>query len=614
MAKLGFLVVVFILISTARARPTLLTQTSTLHVSSSIAKTLDVLSFNYETLEQLSQAESESVNSESLSFTLKLHSREVLQRSGKKQGDYKSLTEDRLIRDSARVDSLNSKVDLAVRGIKRSDLIPMEINEGDEFEGPIISGTSQGSGEYFSRVGIGSPPRQLYMVLDTGSDVTWVQCQPCTDCYQQSDPVFEPSSSSSYSTLTCDTHECQSLDVSACRNGSCLYQVSYGDGSYTVGEFVTETLTFGKSGSVDKIAVGCGHDNEGLFVGSAGLLGLGGGSLSFPSQVKISSFSYCLVDRDSSAASTLQFGAPAADNSTVVTAPLLRNRQLDTFYYISLTGISVAGEMLSIPPSSFNMDESGNGGVILDSGTAITRLKGDTYNMLRDTFVKYTKDFPVTNSVALFDTCYDLSSKTSVEVPTVALHFPDGKSLPLPAKNYLIPVDSTGTFCLAFAPTSGSLSIIGNVQQQGTRIGITPVVVTSSEVHSLSQNFILPGKAEEPDLGWHIEWIRRREMLPIHCLRDSPPVSASYGVEELWHLTHYMRRLCLAESARNAQWIQELTDENATLRKNMDSVDDQLYSHIKPTSEEGAGGMGGAATTWRWREDEAGDPWTWSTN
>ncbi|KAK8961146.1 Protein ASPARTIC PROTEASE IN GUARD CELL 1 [Platanthera guangdongensis] len=57
-------------------------------------------------------------------------------------------------------------------------------------------------------------------------------------------------------------------------------------------------------------------------------------------------------------------------------------------------------------------------------------------------------------------------NKTSVEVSTVALRFDGGKELKLSATNYLILVDSSGIFCLAFAPTSSPLSIIGNVQQQ----------------------------------------------------------------------------------------------------------------------------------------------------
>lgn len=453
-------------------------KTTILDISVSIQKTLDILSFDpqdHDLVIPQEQEQSEQSISSSF-FTVKLQSRDTLLKSTHK--DYETLTLDRLKRDSIRVQSLNTKIDLAVKGISKSDLKPLQVGkEFDELksqegkiEGPIISGLSHGSGEYFSRVGVGHPPKPQYLVLDTGSDVTWVQCAPCTDCYQQSDPIFEPSSSTSFSHLSCETQQCKSLDISACRNGTCLYQVSYGDGSYTVGEFVTETLTFDNSKtSIDKISLGCGHDNEGLFIGSAGLLALGAGSLSFPSQVKASSFSYCLVDRDSSSASTLQFG-PGAEPSDAVTAPLIHNSRLPTFYFVGLTGISVGGQPLNLPPSVFEVDPSSPSGVIIDSGTSVTRLRSDVYNALRDAFVKGTQHLPSTSGFALFDTCYDLSTKTRVSVPTVGFLFSGGKSLILPAKNYLVPVDSKKTFCFAFAPTRSSLSIIGNLQQQGTRV------------------------------------------------------------------------------------------------------------------------------------------------
>ncbi|XVE85961.1 hypothetical protein DITRI_Ditri17bG0134000 [Diplodiscus trichospermus] len=441
--------------------------TTVLDVSEALEKTRNLLSFDpakkpaFTSLDQSFSASS--------SLSLHVHPRAYIHKSS--HSNYKSLTLSRLERDSARVSSLTTRLDLAINGITRSDLKP--IDNGLEFrtedlESPIVSGSSQGSGEYFSRVGIGKPPNQVYMVLDTGSDVNWVQCAPCADCYQQTDPIFEPASSSSYSPLTCETQQCKYLDTSECRNDTCLYQVSYGDGSYTVGDFVTETITLG-SDSVNNVAIGCGHNNEGLFIGAAGLLGLGGGPLSFPSQLNASSFSYCLVDRDSDSTSTLDFDSALPPNA--ITAPLLRNHQLDTFYYLGLTGIGVGGELLPIPESAFQMDESGNGGIIIDSGTAVTRLQSDTYDVLRDAFVKGAKYLPSADSVSLFDTCYDLSNRSSVDVPTVSFHFSDGKALPLPAKNYLIPVDSAGTFCFAFAPTSSSLAIIGNVQQQGTRVG-----------------------------------------------------------------------------------------------------------------------------------------------
>ncbi|KFK44545.1 hypothetical protein AALP_AA1G270600 [Arabis alpina] len=453
---------------TSRILPKIsVTTTSTLDVTDSIRRTNEPTSFR---LNQQEEDQTHSPSSSS-SFTLQLHPRTSIRRTEHK--DYKSLTLARLNRDTARVKSLITRLDLALSNISQANLKPITTTTyttEQEIEAPLISGTTQGSGEYFTRVGIGNPAREVYMVLDTGSDVNWLQCAPCSDCYHQTEPIYEPASSSSYTTLSCDTPQCNALEVSECRNATCLYQVSYGDGSYTVGDFATETLTIG-SASVENVAVGCGHSNEGLFVGASGLLGLGGGLLALPSQLNTTSFSYCLVDRDSDSASTVEFGGALPLDAVV--APLLRNHQLDTFYYLGLTGISVGGEMLDVPVSFFEMDESGSGGIIIDSGTAVTRLQTEVYNMLRDAFVKGTMDLERVNGVAMFDTCYDLSTKTTIEVPTVALHFSGGGGgmLALPAKNYMIPVDSVGTFCFAFAPTASSLAIIGNVQQQGTRVG-----------------------------------------------------------------------------------------------------------------------------------------------
>ncbi|KAF6156577.1 hypothetical protein GIB67_022477 [Kingdonia uniflora] len=123
---------------------------------------------------------------------------------------------------------------------------------------------------------------------------------------------------------------------------------------------------------------------------------------------------------------------------------------------------------------------------------------------------------------------------------------------------------------------------MGNIDLFGPtalRAGITPMVVTSASVYSLSQDFSLADEVEGPDLGWHMEWTRQREKLPISRLRDPLPMSSSYGAEELSHLTHDMRRLVLAESARDAQRLQEVEDELAIARRKIDSIDHQLYAH-----------------------------------
>ncbi|PRQ58485.1 putative nepenthesin [Rosa chinensis] len=371
----------------------------------------------------------------------------------------------RLHRDALRFTSLTSLAAARTR--------PRPIRSSPGFSSSIVSGLSQGSGEYFTRIGVGTPPKYLYMVLDTGSDVVWLQCAPCKRCYAQTDPVFDPRKSSTSSPIPCSSPLCRKLDTPGCNSKkTCLYQVSYGDGSFTVGEFSTETLTFRRT-KVPRVAVGCGHDNEGLFVGAAGLLGLGRGKLSFPSQTGPrfkSKFSYCLVDRAaSSKPSSVVFGDSAVSRTARFT-PLLSNPKLDTFYYVELIGISVGGTRVpGITASLFKLDPAGNGGVIIDSGTSVTRLTRSAYNSLRNAFRAGTTTLKRAPEFSLFDTCFDLSGKTEVKVPTVVLHF-RGADVSLPATNYLIPVDSSGTFCFAFAGTMGGLSIIGNIQQQGFRV------------------------------------------------------------------------------------------------------------------------------------------------
>ncbi|WP_411026157.1 pepsin-like aspartyl protease, partial [Salmonella sp. s58078] len=102
-------------------------------------------------------------------------------------------------------------------------------------------------------------------------------------------------------------------------------------------------------------------------------------------------------------------------------------------------------------------------------GTTYTHLKTEAYNLLRDAFVSMTHDIPRTDGYGILDPCYDFSGKQTASV-TLGFLFAGGKVLQLPPENYLIPVNTQGKYCFAFAPTNAAVSIIGNVQQQGIRV------------------------------------------------------------------------------------------------------------------------------------------------
>ncbi|OVA10722.1 Peptidase A1 [Macleaya cordata] len=345
--------------------------------------------------------------------------------------------------------------------------------EVEDFGSEVVSGMDLGSGEYFVRIGVGSPPRSQYMVIDSGSDIMWVQCQPCNQCYRQADPVFDPSDSATFSGVSCKSTVCDRLDRnSGCHAGKCRYEVSYGDGSYTKGTLAFETLTFGRT-VVRNVAIGCGHMNRGMFVGAAGLLGLGGGPMSFIGQLGAqidSAFGYCLVSRGTGSYGSLVFGRGVVPKGIASWVPLLRNPRVPTFYYVDLVGLGVGATRLPISEDLFKLSEMGDGGVVMDTGTAVTRLPLSAYEMFRDYFIAGTVGLPRASGVAIFDTCYDLFGFEMVRVPTVSFYFSGGSILTLPARNFLIPVDEIGTFCFAFAPSSLGLSIIGNIQQEGIQI------------------------------------------------------------------------------------------------------------------------------------------------
>ncbi|XP_041998306.1 protein ASPARTIC PROTEASE IN GUARD CELL 1-like [Salvia splendens] len=141
------------------------------------------------------------------SLSLTLHPRSSLHPA---TANYTALTLSRLTRDQARVHSLLLRHSLALSATSTSDLPPLEI------QSPVTSGI---------RLGVGRPAKNFYMVLDSGSDVTWLQCRPCAACYNQSDPIFNPSASSTYRPLPCASPQCSTLDTSACRTNACLYQV-----------------------------------------------------------------------------------------------------------------------------------------------------------------------------------------------------------------------------------------------------------------------------------------------------------------------------------------------------------------------------------------------------
>ncbi|XP_039119048.1 LOW QUALITY PROTEIN: aspartyl protease family protein At5g10770-like, partial [Dioscorea cayenensis subsp. rotundata] len=310
----------------------------------------------------------------------------------------------------------------------------------------------------------GTPEQELTVIFDTGSDVTWIQCQPClTSCYSQQEPLFAPAQSTTFSSVSCSDPACSQLNSPDCSNNTCVYTVTYGDKSYTNGFYSEDTLTLSPTDTLTSFFFGCGVNNSDGFGKVAGLLGLGRGPASLISQSNTkynSFFSYCLPSTSSSTG-YLTFGgeAPTNLNST----QMLTNSSMPSFYFLGLQGISVDGTQLDIPPTVFS-----NVGTIIDSGTVISRLPPEAYSSLRDAFRQKMSNYSEAQATNLLDTCYDLSSYDTVEIPTVSLEFEDGMALDLDASQILFLVNGPSQACLGFAGNkdASDVGIIGNTQQR----------------------------------------------------------------------------------------------------------------------------------------------------
>ncbi|CAL9196383.1 unnamed protein product [Musa hybrid cultivar] len=360
--------------------------------------------------------------------------------------------------DQSRVDSLHGRVSTAPKQDQQLDALAASSI-------PAHSGISLGTGNYVVIVGFGTPKRDQTVIFDTGSDVTWIQCQPCVvTCYQQQDPIFDPSQSSTYLNISCSSAYCTDLGASGCSSSTCVYGVQYGDNSYTVGFYAEDTLWLTPYDVIPNFRFGCGERNDGLFGKAAGLIGLGRDKPSFVSQTYQrygGVFTYCLPPTSSSTG-YLRFGG-GYPSSDLRFTPMLSGASSPTFYYLTLTAISVGGQQLLVPPTVFSV-----AGTVIDSGTVITRLPPTAYSALRSAFRQEMTAYKSAPALSILDTCYDLSGLDKVTVPEVALHLGGGATIHLDITGILY-IASLSQACLGFAANRADtdLGIIGNVQQRG---------------------------------------------------------------------------------------------------------------------------------------------------
>ncbi|XP_019451863.1 PREDICTED: aspartic proteinase CDR1-like [Lupinus angustifolius] len=354
--------------------------------------------------------------------------------------------------------------------IRRSINRPNYLKQSSLSPNSIESDVFPNQGEYLMSYSIGTPPVKTLGIVDTGSNVIWLQCQPCHPCYKQTFPIFNPSKSKTYKFLPCISNICELTRDTSCssdRRKSCQYIIRYGDNSTSQGDLSLDTFTLsstnGSSIQLRNTVIGCGHSNTLVFQGDgSGIVGIGNGPASLITQLGSSikgKFSYCLLPlfTNSKFSSKLIFGDDknAFSSKGSVSTPIVPDAD---FYRLNLLSFTVGDTKIEFESSS-------DGNIIIDSGTTLTLLPPDVYSKLESAVASAIPSEPIEDPSGTLSLCYKTSK--NLDIPIITANF-DGADVKLTALNTFIEI-SEGVTCFSFIPSI--ISIFGNLAQQNFLIG-----------------------------------------------------------------------------------------------------------------------------------------------
>ncbi|KAA3475561.1 aspartic proteinase Asp1 [Gossypium australe] len=240
-----------------------------------------------------------------------------------------------------------------------------------------IHGNVYPTGYYNVTINIGHPPKPYFLDLDTGSDLTWLQCNaPCVHCIEAPHPLYQPSND----LVACRHPLCAALhppDYKCESPDQCDYEVEYADGGSSLGVLVRDVFSLNYTNGVrlsPRLALGCGYDQ---IPGTSyhpldGILGLGRGKSSIVSQLQSQGLvrnvvGHCLSGRGGG---FLFFGDGLYDSSHVTWTSM--SQEFTKYYSPGSAELHFGGKATGIK----------NLIVIFDSGSSYTYLNSQAYQAL----------------------------------------------------------------------------------------------------------------------------------------------------------------------------------------------------------------------------------------
>lgn len=325
-------------------------------------------------------------------------------------------------------------------------------------------------GLYYAKIGIGTPSKDYYVQVDTGSDIMWVNCINCRQCptrgYRGLELTpYNPKDSATGKLVSCKDDFCKEIihgtPPGCTANITCLYTEVYGDGSYSMGYFVQDIVEYDRvSGDLQtqstngSVIFGCGAGPSAELVSSDdaldGILGFGKSNSSVISQLASSGrvknmFAHCLDGVNGGGI----FAIGNVVQPKVNTTPLVPNQP---HYNVNMTSIDVGLLPLSLPSGVFLLGDKA--GAIIDSGTTLAYLPDAIYQPLVKKILSWQTDMKL-ETIHDEYTCFDYSDSVDDGFPPVTFHFGSSLSLKVYPREYLFPYE--GLMCIGWQ-NSGALA------------------------------------------------------------------------------------------------------------------------------------------------------------
>ncbi|GAB2290012.1 hypothetical protein Dimus_024309 [Dionaea muscipula] len=342
-----------------------------------------------------------------------------------------------------------------------------------------VGGRVYPEGYFFVRVNIGESPKPYDLDIDTGSDLTWVQCDaPCVNCPKGPHSLYK----SRNNVVQCKDPLCASVQHPPnypCHDpgDQCDYEIEYADHGLSRGVLVKDKFHIQLlNGTILNpfLSFGCGYDQtvqgsgHNLFVD--GVLGLANGKCSILSQLRNiigvmrNIVGHCFSEKGGG---YLFFGDGLVPSTGMVWTPMLQNSP-EKHYSIGPAELLYEGK---------NVVKNGLP-LVFDSGSTYTYLNRQAYkatiSMIKKNIdTKQMKDAPGDKTLPL---CwkgagpYKSISDVKKFFKPLALRFESSKNtvMEIPPEAYLI-ISKQGNVCLGildgFEVDLGNLNVLGGIKR-----------------------------------------------------------------------------------------------------------------------------------------------------